>query len=46
MTASRAGSQIRTTTWLARQPVLAFTVLASAISWICWPPLLADLQDW
>ena len=26
--------------------MLAVTVLAYAISWICWLPLLADRQDW
>ena len=26
--------------------MLAFTVLAFAISWLCWLPLLADRQNW
>jgi membrane protease YdiL (CAAX protease family) len=25
---------------------VAFTVIAYAISWVCWLPLLADRQDW
>jgi uncharacterized protein len=44
--ASAATNQTRTTAWLVRHPVLAFTVLAYAISWVCWLPLLADRQDW
>jgi membrane protease YdiL (CAAX protease family) len=31
---------------MARHPVIAFTVVAYTISWICWLPLLADRQDW
>jgi membrane protease YdiL (CAAX protease family) len=31
---------------MRRHPVVAFTVIAYAISWICWLPLLADRQDW
>ena len=33
-------------TRLARHPLLWFIVLAYAMSWICWLPLLADRQDW
>jgi len=43
---SGADSQIRITAWLVRHPLSAFTVIAYAISWICWLPLLADRQDW
>jgi len=38
--------QIQATAWSARHPVVAFTVIAYAISWVCWLPLLADRQDW
>jgi hypothetical protein len=31
---------------VARHPVLWFTVLAYALAWVCWLPLLADRQDW
>lgn len=46
MTASVASNQIRRTGWLVRHPVVAFTAIAYAISWICWLPLLADRQEW
>ena len=46
MTAAGTNSKICVTAWLVRRPVIAFTVLAYAISWICWLPLLADRQDW
>ena len=36
----------RSATRLARHPLLWFIVLAYAMSWICWLPLLADRQDW
>jgi membrane protease YdiL (CAAX protease family) len=31
---------------VARHPVLWFVVLAYALAWVCWLPLLADRQDW
>jgi len=31
---------------MKRHPVVAFTVIAYAFSWICWLPLLADRQNW
>jgi membrane protease YdiL (CAAX protease family) len=43
---SRPSNRIRATAWLVRHPVVAFTVIAYAISWVCWLPLLADRQDW
>lgn len=46
MTASVASRQIPATAWSPRHPVVAFTVIAYAISWVCWLPLLADRQDW
>jgi len=46
VTAVRTSSRIRTTAWLVRHPVTAFTVIAYAVSWLCWLPLLADRQDW
>ena len=46
MTASVASGQIQVTAWLVRRPVVAFTAIAYAISWVCWLPLLADRQDW
>ncbi len=36
----------RVPAWPARHPLLAFTGLAYALSWICWLPLLADRQGW
>jgi membrane protease YdiL (CAAX protease family) len=46
VTASRANSATRISASMVRHPVVAFTVIAYAISWICWLPLLADRQDW
>ena len=46
ITTSTATNQARIRAWLVRHPVGAFTVLAYAISWICWLPLVADRQDW
>jgi uncharacterized protein len=46
VTAAGAGSRIRITAWFVRHPVMAFTVIAYSVSWICWLPLLADRQDW
>jgi len=49
MTASGASNRIRVIrvrAWLVRHPVVSFTVIAYAISWVCWLPLLADRQDW
>jgi membrane protease YdiL (CAAX protease family) len=46
VTTSTGASRTGVATWLARRPVLAFTVLAFGVSWICWLPLLADRQDW
>jgi membrane protease YdiL (CAAX protease family) len=31
---------------ITRHPVLSFVVLAYALAWTCWLPLLADRQDW
>jgi len=34
------------TTWIARRPVIAFVVLAYALTWSVWLPLLAQTQGW
>jgi len=31
---------------ITRHPVFLFVVLAYALAWACWLPLLADRQDW
>jgi hypothetical protein len=41
-----AGPQAPILAWAARHPLVAFTVLAYALSWVCWLPLLADRQGW
>lgn len=46
MKADVADSSNRLRVPLARHPLIAFTVLAFAISWLCWLPLLADRQNW
>lgn len=40
------GSPTRLTSTMTHHPVRAFAVLAFAISWLCWLPLLADRQNW
>jgi uncharacterized protein len=40
-----AVEHVPTGMWPVRHPVVTFTVLAYAISWLCWLPLLADRQD-
>jgi hypothetical protein len=32
--------------WIARHPVIAFGVLAYALTWSAWLPLLAQTQGW
>jgi membrane protease YdiL (CAAX protease family) len=44
--AGESSPTARSRAWAVRHPVLAFTVLAYTISWICWLPLLADRQGW
>ena len=46
MSTSTAGGRIRSPPWAARHPMVAFTVLAYTLSWVCWLPLLADRQGW
>jgi membrane protease YdiL (CAAX protease family) len=48
LTASRStpGDRTRIRASMVQHPVLVFTGLAYAISWVCWLPLLADRQDW
>jgi hypothetical protein len=46
MSAPTADRQASITGWLGRHPLPAFTVLAYALSWAGWLPLLADRQDW
>jgi uncharacterized protein len=40
-----AVDHVETGAWPVRHPVVTFTVIAYAISWLCWLPLLADRQD-
>jgi len=46
VTASRVGDRSGATSWVARHRLATFVVLAYALSWISWLPLLADRQDW
>lgn len=46
MTASVSSKQVQVTARSMRHPVVAFTTIAYAISWMCWLPLLADRQGW
>jgi membrane protease YdiL (CAAX protease family) len=46
VSAPTASRRVSIPVWIGRRPLPAFTVLAYALSWACWLPLLADRQGW